>query len=143
MIGLPPSEVKPRIGFRMIVMSPLLSLALLLATQPGGPAPASRGTSIMVAGQPVDVGRTVVLWSDEQGFNGYDKRCIAQSGGCCDADWLRYGVTARRKRNVRRLGALQAMREEKRTAKRSPGQVKLEAAEGAQRAGAQPVQRTV
>ena len=92
MIGLPPSEVKPRIGFRMIVMSPLLSLALLLATQPGGPAPASRGTSIMVAGQPVDVGRTVVLWSDEQGFNGYDKRCIDQSGGCCDADWLRYGT---------------------------------------------------
>ena len=47
-----------------------------------------------------------------------------------EADWLRYGVTARRKRNVRRLGALQAMREEKRTAKRAPGQVKLEAAEG-------------
>ncbi len=48
-----------------------------------------------------------------------------------EADWLRYGVTARRKRNVRRLGELQAMREEKRTAKRTAGQVKLEAAEGA------------
>ncbi len=48
-----------------------------------------------------------------------------------EADWLRYGVTARRKRNVRRLGELQAMREAKRTAKRGPGQVKLEAAEGA------------
>ncbi|MGC2632254.1 MAG: ABC-F family ATP-binding cassette domain-containing protein, partial [Rhodomicrobium sp.] len=48
-----------------------------------------------------------------------------------EADWLRYGVTARRKRNVRRLGELQAMREERRTAKRTAGQVKLEAAEGA------------
>jgi len=47
-----------------------------------------------------------------------------------EADWLRYGVTARRKRNVRRLAALNAMREAKRTAKRGPGQVKLEAAEG-------------
>ncbi|MBI4724860.1 MAG: ATP-binding cassette domain-containing protein [Rhodomicrobium sp.] len=48
-----------------------------------------------------------------------------------EADWLRYGVTARRKRNVRRLAGLHAMREEKRTAKRTPGQVKLETADGA------------
>ena len=75
-------------------MSPLLSVALLLATEPGGGAAASRGTAIIVAGQPVDLGRTVVLWSDEQGFNGYDKRCIDQSGGCCDADWARYGTRA-------------------------------------------------
>ena len=48
-----------------------------------------------------------------------------------EADWLRYGVTARRKRNVRRLAELKAMREAKRTAKRGPSQVKLDAAEGA------------
>jgi ABC transport system ATP-binding/permease protein len=48
-----------------------------------------------------------------------------------EADWLRYGVTARRKRNVRRLAALHAMRDEKRNAKRSPGHAKLEAADGA------------
>ena len=48
-----------------------------------------------------------------------------------EADWLRYGVTARRKRNVRRLADLYAMREASRNAKRAPGQVKLEAAEGA------------
>ena len=47
-----------------------------------------------------------------------------------EADWLRYGVTARRKRNVRRLGELQAMREAKRNAKRAPGQAKLEAVDG-------------
>ncbi len=48
-----------------------------------------------------------------------------------EADWLRYGVTARRKRNVRRLADLQAMREAKKTAKRAPGQAKLEAVDGA------------
>jgi ATP-binding cassette subfamily F protein uup len=47
-----------------------------------------------------------------------------------EADWLRYGVTARRKRNVRRLAELQAMREAKRNAKRAPGQAKLEAVDG-------------
>jgi ATP-binding cassette subfamily F protein uup len=49
-----------------------------------------------------------------------------------EADWLRYGVTARRKRNVRRLGALHALRNELRTARRAPGAARLEAAEGAQ-----------
>jgi ATP-binding cassette subfamily F protein uup len=47
-----------------------------------------------------------------------------------EADWLRYGVTARRKRNVRRLAALHSMREERRNAVRQPAQVKLAAAEG-------------
>ncbi len=48
-----------------------------------------------------------------------------------EADWLRYGVTARRKRNVRRLAELHAMRDAKRNAKRVAGQARLEAAEGA------------
>ncbi len=48
-----------------------------------------------------------------------------------EADWLRYGVTARRKRNVRRLAELHSMREESQTAKRTAGQVKLDAADGA------------
>lgn len=48
-----------------------------------------------------------------------------------EADWLRYGVTARRKRNVRRLGALHAMRDEKRNARHAPGSAKIEAADGA------------
>src|SRR5262249_55907876 len=47
-----------------------------------------------------------------------------------EADWLRYGVTARRKRNVRRLSALHAMRDEHRTARKGQGSVKIEAAEG-------------
>ncbi len=47
-----------------------------------------------------------------------------------EGDWLRYGVTARRKRNVRRLAELQAMRDASRNAKRAPGQAKLEAVDG-------------
>jgi N-acetyl-anhydromuramyl-L-alanine amidase AmpD len=91
----------------MIVLSQLFCVALWLATQPGGAVAAGHGTAIMVAGQPVDLGRTVVLWSDEQGFDGYDLRCIDQSGGCCDVDWARYG--ARRGLAHRTLADLQGV----------------------------------
>ncbi len=43
--------------------------------------------------------------------------------------WLRYGVTARRKRNVRRLEGLHALRKEKREHVRVAGKATLEAAE--------------
>lgn len=46
-----------------------------------------------------------------------------------EEDWLRYGVTARRKRNVRRLGELKQMRERFRTARRAEGTAVLEAAD--------------
>jgi len=39
--------------------------------------------------------------------------------------WLRYGVTARRKRNVKRLGNLHALREEARTYRRAQGNITL------------------
>ncbi len=45
--------------------------------------------------------------------------------------WLRYGVTARRKRNVKRLGRLQSLRTEHREHRRVAGDVKLVASEGA------------
>ncbi len=44
--------------------------------------------------------------------------------------WLRYGVTARRKRNVRRLGNLHALRAQHRAAQGPLGTAKLEAADG-------------
>jgi ATP-binding cassette subfamily F protein uup len=43
--------------------------------------------------------------------------------------WVRYGVTARRKRNMRRLGDLQAMREHHRTFNRPEGLAKLAASD--------------
>jgi ATP-binding cassette subfamily F protein uup len=45
--------------------------------------------------------------------------------------WVRYGVTARRKRNVGRLERLRGLRTERREQLRSLGNVKMEAAEGA------------
>ena len=68
-----------------------LARATALATEP----PQAQGTSIIVAGQPFDVGRPVVLWNDPQGFDAYQIRCIDQHGGCCDSDSKRYGVAQR------------------------------------------------
>lgn len=47
-----------------------------------------------------------------------------------EADWLRYGVTARRKRNMGRLRALEALRRQRREQRRAAGTVRLSAAEG-------------
>lgn len=46
-----------------------------------------------------------------------------------EEDWMRYGVTARRKRNVRRVGELAALRQARREAVRAPGGVKMQANE--------------
>ncbi len=42
-----------------------------------------------------------------------------------EEDWLRYGVTARRKRNVRRLAQFHALRDQRRNARRAAGKAKL------------------
>jgi len=47
-----------------------------------------------------------------------------------EADWLRYGVTARRKRNMGRLRVLESLRKQRREQRRVAGAVKLSAAEG-------------
>jgi ABC transport system ATP-binding/permease protein len=46
-----------------------------------------------------------------------------------EEDWLRYGVTARRKRNQKRLGDLQGLRKAHREHQRAVGQVKFAASE--------------
>ncbi len=86
----------------MVSTLPHILLALLAAAPADEPAPAlppgpptpgpTRGTSIIAAGQPFDVGRTVVLWNDDQGFDAYHVRCIDQTGGCCDFDSPRFGT---------------------------------------------------
>ncbi|WP_158815953.1 ABC-F family ATP-binding cassette domain-containing protein [Methylocapsa sp. S129] len=43
--------------------------------------------------------------------------------------WLRYGVTARRKRNMRRVGELGEMRKERREARRVQGEIKMAVSE--------------
>ncbi len=47
-----------------------------------------------------------------------------------EEDWLRYGVTARRKRNQRRLADLERLRERRRSRIRAPGRATLTASEG-------------
>jgi ATP-binding cassette subfamily F protein uup len=46
--------------------------------------------------------------------------------------WVRYGVTARRKRNVRRMAQLSMLRETRRTERRATGDVRMAAAEAEQ-----------
>jgi ATP-binding cassette subfamily F protein uup len=53
--------------------------------------------------------RDAVLAEEERDQHKLDRKIVAEE------HWLRYGVTARRKRNVRRLGQLQSLREQRRT----------------------------
>jgi ATP-binding cassette subfamily F protein uup len=68
--------------------------------------------------------RDAVLEQEERDTQKLDRKIVAEE------HWVRYGVTARRKRNVRRMAGLSALREAKREAKRAVGEVKLTVAEG-------------
>ena len=63
--------------------------------------------------------RDEVLAQEELDRHKLDRRIAMEE------DWLRYGVTARRKRNERRLARLFELRAERRGAKRAAGNVKL------------------
>lgn len=65
--------------------------------------------------------RDQVLEEEEREQHKLDRKIVAEE------HWLRYGVTARRKRNVRRLGNLHALREKRRTVVRPQGNVALTA----------------
>ena len=63
--------------------------------------------------------RDSVLEQEETERHKLDRKIVAE------LDWLRYGVTARRKRNVRRLGLLQSMRKDRREERKAQGNVKI------------------
>jgi ATP-binding cassette subfamily F protein uup len=65
--------------------------------------------------------RDEVLAEEERGQHKLDRKIVAEE------HWLRYGVTARRKRNVRRLGALQALRESRRAYRAAAGKAAISA----------------
>src|SRR6201999_2410597 len=67
--------------------------------------------------------RDEVLAEEETAQHKLDRKIVAEE------HWLRYGVTARRKRNVRRLGALHALRQTRRDYRASAGKATLAAAE--------------
>ncbi len=72
--------------------------------------------------------RDEVLGEEERERHKLDREIVAEE------HWLRYGVTARRKRNIRRLGALQALREARRSYRAAAGKATL-AATAADRSG--------
>ncbi|HVW75573.1 MAG TPA: ATP-binding cassette domain-containing protein [Rhizomicrobium sp.] len=70
-------------------------------------------------------------WRDEMLEKEEVERHKLERRIAAEEDWVRYGVTARRKRNVGRLARLRGLRTERREQIRQLGTVKMEAAEGA------------
>jgi len=68
-------------------------------------------------------------WRDQQLAEEERERHKLDRKIAAEEDWLRYGVTARRKRNVRRLADLQAMRQSRRDYRGVQGQATFSAAE--------------
>ena len=67
--------------------------------------------------------RDIVLEEEELQQHKLDRQIVAEE------HWLRYGVTARRKRNQNRLGRLQGLRTERREHRRTQGDVRLVASD--------------
>jgi ATP-binding cassette subfamily F protein uup len=70
--------------------------------------------------------RDAVLAEEERDQHKLDRKIVAEE------HWLRYGVTARRKRNMRRVGELQALREKRRTYRASAGNATIAAGTAAE-----------
>jgi ABC transport system ATP-binding/permease protein len=70
--------------------------------------------------------RDVVFEEEERDAHKLARKIVSEE------HWVRYGVTARRKRNMRRMGELQAMRRELADRRRPEGTVSITAAEAAQ-----------
>lgn len=67
--------------------------------------------------------RDAVYAEEEAERHKLDRKIVAEE------HWVRYGVTARRKRNVRRMEALRTLRTERRTGRRATGSATMAAAE--------------
>jgi len=65
--------------------------------------------------------RDTVLAQEERDQHKLDRKIVAEE------HWMRYGVTGRRKRNMRRVGELQALRERRRTHRGAIGNVAMTA----------------
>jgi ATP-binding cassette subfamily F protein uup len=69
--------------------------------------------------------RDAVLAEEERDQHKLDRKIVAEE------HWLRYGVTGRRKRNIRRVGQLQTLREQRRTHRAAAGDVAITAGSAA------------
>ena len=68
-------------------------------------------------------------WRDEAYAQEEAERHKLDRKIAAEEDWVRYGVTARRKRNVRRMAELAGLRDARRTERRATGEVKMAASE--------------
>jgi ABC transport system ATP-binding/permease protein len=69
--------------------------------------------------------RDAVLAEEERDQHKLDRKIVAEE------HWLRFGVTGRRKRNMRRVGELQALRQQRRSYRASAGNATITASSGA------------
>ncbi len=69
--------------------------------------------------------RDAVLAEEERDQHKLDRKIVAEE------HWMRYGVTARRKRNMRRVGQLQALQEQRRTYRATAGDATITAGSAA------------
>jgi ATP-binding cassette subfamily F protein uup len=67
--------------------------------------------------------RDIIFEEEERERHKLDRQIVREE------HWVRYGVTARRKRNVRRMAELAGLRQKRAEARRPQGSVRLEAAE--------------
>jgi len=74
------------------------------------------------------------MWRDEMLEQEERERHKLDRKIAMELDWVRYGVTARRKRNVRRMAELRALRTKRREQRRVVGQVTLAASDAGQSA---------
>src|SRR6202051_4498245 len=77
--------------------------------------------------------RDAVLAEEERDQHKLDRRIVAEE------HWMRYGVTGRRKPNLRRVGRLQALREQRRTYRATAGNATITASSAAP-SGAQVIE---
>ena len=66
-----------------------------------------------------------MLAEEEREQHKLDRKIVAEE------HWMRYGVTGRRKRNMRRVGRLQALREQRRTYRATAGNATITAGSAA------------
>jgi ATP-binding cassette subfamily F protein uup len=69
--------------------------------------------------------RDMLLAEEEREHHKLDRKIVAEE------HWMRYGVTGRRKRNMRRVGHLQALREQRRSYRASAGDAAITAGSAA------------
>jgi ATP-binding cassette subfamily F protein uup len=69
--------------------------------------------------------RDAVLAEEERDQHKLDRKIVAEE------HWMRFGVTGRRKRNMRRVGQLQALREQRRTHRAAAGNATITASSAA------------